>query len=298
MGDYDFKSSTIDKGLEIAKDFVDKLIMPSVEETGLFLKDYVTFWRFNNQVKILNKAKNICDNHNINIKKISLKILAPLLEYSSLEEDETLQDKWSILLSNLIDSQQNIENHVFPYILSQLSKDEFLSLEKVCDNCFNRRESFETDYTILKSKSDKEIDDISLEIKELIKQKSAYIERGLGNDYYQFDFKISKLKRESIASITATKILLYEINKAELVEQSLFKNYELSNLIRLGLIKEEKNFYAREQTLEIPLDREDNWAKIINDVAQVDLQVDLHSKIKFILTPLGELFFKACSEKK
>jgi len=131
----DITSSAIEKGLEIAKDFIDKLIMPSVEETGLLLKDHITMWRFKTQVKILNRANEYCVKHNINPKKISLKILAPLLEYSSLEEDEEMQDKWSILLSNLIDSEQNIENNVFPYILSQLSKDEFFSLEKV----YNKR---------------------------------------------------------------------------------------------------------------------------------------------------------------
>jgi len=136
---FDIKSSTIEKGLEIAKSFVDKLIMPSIEETGLLMKDHITMWRFKNQVKMLNRAKEYCEKHNIQPKKISLKVLSPLLEYSSLEEEEVMQDKWSILLSNLIDSEQNIENHVFPYILSQLSADEFLPLERVYDNCVSRR---------------------------------------------------------------------------------------------------------------------------------------------------------------
>ena len=95
-------------------------------------------WRFKNQVKMLNRAKDYCEKHNIEPKKISLKVLSPLLEYSSLEEEEVMQDKWSILLSNLIDSEQIIENHVFPYILSQLSTDEFLPLEKVYDSCISR----------------------------------------------------------------------------------------------------------------------------------------------------------------
>ncbi|KAA2215671.1 hypothetical protein [Chryseobacterium sediminis] len=66
---FDIKSTTIEKGLEIAKDFVDKLIMPSIEETGLLVKDHITMWRFKNQVKMLNKAKDYCEKHNIKSKK-------------------------------------------------------------------------------------------------------------------------------------------------------------------------------------------------------------------------------------
>jgi len=81
---------------------------------------------------MVNQAQ-ACKGHNISPKQISLKLLSPLLEYSSLEEDDELLAKWSFLLGNLVDSdQKNTDNHVFPYILSQISKDEFnLFLSKV-----------------------------------------------------------------------------------------------------------------------------------------------------------------------
>ena len=131
-------SGLLEKGIDIAKDFVDKLIMPSVEETGLLLKDQISLWRFNNQVKTLVKAKEICAKNNISTKQISLKLLCPILEYSSIEEDDFLTDKWATLLSNLVDSEQNIQNHVFPYILSQISKKEFYTLERIFDEKENR----------------------------------------------------------------------------------------------------------------------------------------------------------------
>ena len=37
----------------------------------------------------------------------------------------TIALEWAILLGNMVDSEQNIENHVFPYILSQISSNEF-----------------------------------------------------------------------------------------------------------------------------------------------------------------------------
>src|SRR5690554_4542011 len=113
----DITSTALEKGIDLAKDFLDKLVMPAVEETGLLLKDKVTLWKFKNQVQMLNKAKAYCEKNNISPKQVSLKLLCPLLDYSGIEEDEILQNKWAILLSNMVDSDQNIENHVFPYIL-------------------------------------------------------------------------------------------------------------------------------------------------------------------------------------
>lgn len=127
----DITSTAIEKGLDIAKSFLEKLIFPAVEETGLLLKDKITFWKFKNQVKMLNKAQQFCLKNNIQPKNIPLKLISPMLEYSAIEEDEKLQDKWAILLSNMVDSEQNIENHVFPYILSQISINEYDILETV-----------------------------------------------------------------------------------------------------------------------------------------------------------------------
>ena len=69
---------------------------------------------------------------------ISLKLLCPLLDGAASEEDETSQDKWATLLSNMIDSEQNIQNHVFPCILGQLSINEFSFLERVLQDTKDR----------------------------------------------------------------------------------------------------------------------------------------------------------------
>lgn len=296
----DLKSSTIEKGLEIAKNFVDKLIMPSVEETGLLMKDQVTMWRFKNQVKMLNKAKEYCEKHNIAPKKISLKVLSPLLEYSSLEEEEQMQDKWSILLSNLIDSEQNIENHVFPYILSQLSSDEFLPLEEIYDRCCDRRLS-------LTAELEKFVQEKPART-ELLKQSIAALsieiddEKQLkGKSWSDKVWELASKKREleqELRNLDYEEIKLrYSIKKSEVVADDLFRDFEMSNLIRLGLIKEIREFYAERQTLEIPLER-DNGYGTTKDYANVDLDIDMESVTEYILTELGELFFKACKEKK
>ncbi len=135
-------SKAIEKGLDAAKGFLSKLIGPAVEETGLLLKDHVAMWRFGNQVKMLNKARAKCEKHGISPKQISPKLLVPLLEGASLEEDEEMQDKWANMLTNMVDPDQNLQNHVFPYILGQLSKLEFEFLEQSFLDFKNKDEEY------------------------------------------------------------------------------------------------------------------------------------------------------------
>jgi hypothetical protein len=127
----DITSTALEKTIDTAKEFLDKLIMSSVEEAGLIIKDQIVYLRFKNQIRILNKARENCERQKVTPKSISLKILAPLLQNATLEDNEELQDKWAILLTNLVDSNQNIENNVFPYLLGQLSLDEFKILEEI-----------------------------------------------------------------------------------------------------------------------------------------------------------------------
>jgi hypothetical protein len=296
---FDIKSSTIEKGLEIAKNFVDKLIMPSVEETGLLVKDHITMWRFKNQIKMLNKAKEYCEKHKIESKKITLKVLVPLLEYSSLEEDDEMQDKWSLLLSNLIDSEQNIENHVFPYILSQLSKDEFFPLEKVYDNCISRRLNLTKEFNNFKEERPKKeklpkerIEFLGKEI-ELKKEKEG---NNWSTDIWKLQGEKSELESELRKLDYEEHKIKYSILKSEIVPDGEFRDFEISNLIRLGLVKEVKEFYAESQTLEIPLERNDGYG-YTKEYANINLDIDVDSTTEFIVTELGELFFKACKEK-
>lgn len=116
--------NAIDKGLDLAKDFLQKLISPSVEEIGLLAADNIRFRRFKNQVRIIEKASKYVTKKGIQIKGLPVKILVPLTEAASLEENEDLQNKWVGLLVNYIDTKKSHQSSIFPYILSQISTDE------------------------------------------------------------------------------------------------------------------------------------------------------------------------------
>ncbi|WKL47933.1 Abi-alpha family protein [Flavobacterium pectinovorum] len=117
-------SKAIEKAIDLVGGFIEKLAGSSLEEAGLLLADKIRTRRLTNQIKIFSEAKRIAEENNITVKQINLKLLVPLLEFSSLEEDETLQQKWSNLIVNFSDESQNYESSIFPFILSQLNKND------------------------------------------------------------------------------------------------------------------------------------------------------------------------------
>lgn len=124
MKEINIKSSTIEKSLDLAKDFLQKLIGAPVDELGLLFADNVKLWRLKNQLRNLEKVKKLVEEKNISIKQIHLKVLVPYLDGVSLEDDETLQDLWANMFTNFIDSKKNLTITVYPSILKQLSTNE------------------------------------------------------------------------------------------------------------------------------------------------------------------------------
>ena len=275
----DITSSVAEKGLDLAKDFLGKLISPAIEETGLLIKDQISSWRFKNQIKVLNKGKDYCEKHNISPKQVSFKLICPLLEYASLEEEEKLQDKWSILISNLVDSEQNIENHVFPYILSQLSLNEYEELEK----------SF-ISKTIRVEKLNKEMETYEKEFPEKEKSIIAKIEEHKKDIFNKWKFeKEHRDLKDSKRKISSL------INEPEVLDENNLKEFEVSNLIRLGLVRNIIEHYVHAEPIQFPSSRDIEYG----DVSELKVEVGIDQDYEYHnLTELGELFIKACSEKE
>ena len=135
---FDITSTAIEKGIDLIGGFIEKLAGSALEEAGLYFGDKVRVRRLKNQIEIFSKAKQIAEENNISIKQIDLKILVPLLEFSSLEEDETLQQKWSNLIVSFSDASENYESSIFPFILNQLTKDDIEELELLYHNGYYR----------------------------------------------------------------------------------------------------------------------------------------------------------------
>lgn len=286
----DITSSAVEKGLDIAKDFLDKLIIPTIEETGLLLRDKVTMWRFNNQIKMLNKAKTYCEKNGIDPKKVSLKVLCPLLDYAGLEEDEVLQDKWALLLSNMVDSGQNIENHVFPYILSQISTNEFVSLETTVILNDERVKKLNLELEQLR----KERPEKELELKTKIEKISDWLrsQRPWRQEQWTKHQEQMKFEGELRELIQKEFKLRSSISEDQFLSGPL-EPYEIANLIRLGLIKVIQKTYGYVKPHRIRNNQDSEYL----DLEDVEVEIQTEYE-EYISTELGVLFIRACTEKK
>lgn len=291
----DITSTALEKGIDIAKSFLEKLVFPAVEETGLLLKDKITFWKFKNQVKMLNKAQAFCQKNNIQPKNIPLKLISPMLDYSALEEDEKLQDKWAILLSNMVDSDQNIENHVFPYILSQISINELDTIESIFNEKSQERINAVKELELLKPKNEELTKENKQKIESLKKEVES-IKGKKGRGFSSESWNLEKQIREIESQITKYRhdefhLFLKSRESAEIPEGYL-EEFELSNLIRLGLLKESNEISTDTHNLEIPIGDANEYGYLY-----YDLDIEMESKTSILVTELGELFIKACTEK-
>jgi Abortive infection alpha len=135
MAELNITSTAVEKGLDLVKGFVEKLVGGAIEEAGLMFTDKVRLRRLKNQIKILEKAQKIVKDANIDVKQINLKILVPLLENCSLEEEESLQELWANLIVNFSNSNKVYRSSVYPFILSQLTSQEarFPNIERSDD---------------------------------------------------------------------------------------------------------------------------------------------------------------------
>ncbi len=289
----DISSSTLDKGLEVAKEFVDKLIMPATEEVGLLLKDSVSLWRMKNQVRVLMSAKGYCEENGIEPSQVSPKLLLPLLEGASIEDDELLQDKWAILLSNLVDSEQNIQNHVFPYILGQISSTEFMTLEAAYEQSLFRRARVREKLSEERQGLPEREEAVLIQIEELEKNIKERRSEGL-KEYeppmWRLRSDLRAKKSDLLEVRRKERILLRELEAEEVLPDESLQPYELSNTTRLGLIKQVLETYAPYQAVDLP-DHEHGFS-------QIDLELDLVTDSHHVLTELGELFVNACTEKR
>jgi hypothetical protein len=175
MPNVNVKISGIEQLAEVAKEFLQKLIFPPLEEVGFLLADKVKLYRFKNQVEIVSKAEAYLKKHNINTKKVSLKVMAPLLEQCSLEEDEGLQEKWAALLAHTVSEGSELNSTLYSHILGQMTKSDADLFQLLYNNSTTTTTGFKVSMTIKEHRTivisglRKDVKDLDLIIDNLIR---------------------------------------------------------------------------------------------------------------------------------
>lgn len=99
-------------------EFLRKLLGPAAKELGLTLKDEVRFFRFQRRQRLLARAQEMFEKAQKEPEPLPPKLIIPILENGSLEEDDELQDRWAALLVN---SSPSRVMPAAPEILRQLT---------------------------------------------------------------------------------------------------------------------------------------------------------------------------------
>jgi len=120
------KSGLVDK----AADLLHKLAGPVAEEFGAMLGDKVRVYRVKNLVATMQMTERILREAGLAPNAVPPRLLLPILESSSVEDNETLQEMWAGLLATASQRADSVSPS-FAETLKQLTPDEARHLERV-----------------------------------------------------------------------------------------------------------------------------------------------------------------------
>lgn len=109
---------------------VKRMLGPAADEVAEMWRDQVRVYRYERQVRLLEKVEKIANEAGFTPQAVPPKILFPLLEGASFEDDENLHDMWANLLANA--ASQDGDRKVKPgfiAILRQMDPDEAALLQ-------------------------------------------------------------------------------------------------------------------------------------------------------------------------
>jgi hypothetical protein len=100
-------------------------------EAGAWIGDLIRRQRVATQIKTLQKTEAMLKAAGLTANHVPAKILVPLLEAASLEEDPEMQDVWAALLANAATDGERTVFPSFTRILGELVKIEAQMLDKL-----------------------------------------------------------------------------------------------------------------------------------------------------------------------
>lgn len=153
------------EGINLPKQILDKteklistIFGPAAKELGEFFADKIRYRRLKNQVTIFSKTAKLLDDNNLHASELKLKTLVPLIEKSSLEDDELLQNKWANLIANMCSTPETgfepklvktlsnlsaLEAQVMDYIYERFLQERITRFEKSKDSKYLKYKTIE-----------------------------------------------------------------------------------------------------------------------------------------------------------
>ena len=106
-------------------DVVKAILGPATSEVAEMFREKVRLYRYKNSLQCIEKAERMAKDTGFTPKAVPVKLLFPLLEGASLEEDENLQGMWAALIANASAPDGDMRVRVgFSTILKDMSPDD------------------------------------------------------------------------------------------------------------------------------------------------------------------------------
>jgi hypothetical protein len=122
------KSGAFDK----LADIMHKLAGPMADQVGLLLGEKVMEYRAKNWVSVVNRTRKILTEAHLLPRAVPPRLFLPILEASSVEGDETLQDQWAGLLASASEESDSLSPS-FVETLKQLTPADAKALNEHYD---------------------------------------------------------------------------------------------------------------------------------------------------------------------
>ena len=120
------KSGLADK----AADLLHRLAGPMFDEFGAILADKARVYRAKNLVSTIRKTERILREAGLQVNAVPTRLLLPIMEASSVENNEAIQEMWAGLLATA-SQQADVVSPSFIETLKQLTPDEARHLEVI-----------------------------------------------------------------------------------------------------------------------------------------------------------------------
>jgi hypothetical protein len=206
------------------------LILPFCTQVGMTLGDWGNYFRLKNAIKILGRTNALLENAGLQPQPISPKLLLPIVEHSSLEEDDNLQTLWACLLATA--ASPDTGKKVLPCfseILRQLTPADAKYLK-----CFYERVEQEFSNTFPdNTPTANSIQKVTIDGRELM---TVFNSAGLS--------RVSKITKTD----TNAQQGVVKEQTADMADFALVRN----SLMRLGLLESEHDVTERRGTASLP----------------------------------------------
>jgi hypothetical protein len=115
-------------------DIIKAFLGPATAEIAERFRDGIRLYRYGRELACLRKAEQMAKDAGFTPKAVPIKLLFPLLEGASLEEDEDLHTMWAALLANAASPEPQKTRPRFIATLRELSVDEASVLKWMLDH--------------------------------------------------------------------------------------------------------------------------------------------------------------------